>query len=93
MSVTLFIITWLILHTFVDGGFIRDIEVYDGVITEIQRFFGNSHVVLFYAIDNLGKVLFNTCNIYRISALHSLGWKCKVFIFKSIRSKSVEKNT
>lgn len=57
MSVTLFILTTIILHGTVDGGFNRDFEIYHGVIRDIQGHFKNSHIVLFYAVgDDLGKM-------------------------------------
>lgn len=54
----LFILAWFMLHSAADGQFNRDISVYDGVIRETQRYIGNSHVVLFYAMDDLGEIYF-----------------------------------
>lgn len=56
MSVTFFILTSIILHNAVDGEFNREIKVYDKVIREIQRYFINSNIVLFYAMDNPRKI-------------------------------------
>lgn len=55
MSLILFVITWIILQGAVDGGFDRDVQVYEGVIRNINLHFRNSHIILLYAIDDYGK--------------------------------------
>lgn len=57
MSMILFLVAaWIIPHSVVDGRFNRDIEIYDGVIKEIRRYFKNSNIVLLYAMDDFGKI-------------------------------------
>lgn len=54
MSVKLVIFTCIILHCAADI-LNRDIKIYEGVIREIERYFSNGNIVLFYAINDPGK--------------------------------------
>lgn len=76
MSVALFFIVTLIFSRSAcdDTGFNRDVEVYNEIIQEIQRYFQNSNIVLFYAMDNLGKKHIHLCIrfIYVSRSLNSI---------------------
>lgn len=67
MSVRLLVLTCFILHGAVADGFIRDVEIFSGVIGDVQRYFNNSNIVLFHAMDNLGifYCIFNVMKYWR----------------------------
>lgn len=52
----IFFLTPIILFGAVNGEFNRDIQIYEGVIRDIQHHFGNRYIVLFYATDDFGKI-------------------------------------
>lgn len=55
MSLKLPVLTLILLLSAVDGEFNKDVNVYDGVIRGVQNYFKNGNIVIFHAMDNLGK--------------------------------------
>lgn len=88
MRVKLALVAWLIFNFVASGKLLnRNTEVYHGLISEIQRYFINSNIVLFYPMENLGTDIVNFQGLLEIqkiiqSLFIPLGFQDEIFVWR-----------